>query len=198
MMAKRNDAVSNKSIENTDTPRDLTLNLTHTDIESEYSSSDESDLKDLERVLILNDAKKLKVLATAFLHPELSVSVDCTATACCYFDRNSTVEQEYFDFAEEKAQILVDAAALKKLAVDHSHTEIGVTAVDVTACGRNYFSRTSAIKHEDIVDTEERAQVLPDAAFLYKIVGIMLIPSLDLMPPILQCLHVVISSEHLL
>eukprot|EP00555_Chaetoceros_dichaeta_P003055 CAMPEP_0198248734 /NCGR_PEP_ID=MMETSP1447-20131203/452_1 /TAXON_ID=420782 /ORGANISM="Chaetoceros dichaeta, Strain CCMP1751" /LENGTH=133 /DNA_ID=CAMNT_0043933211 /DNA_START=45 /DNA_END=443 /DNA_ORIENTATION=- len=72
---------------------DLDLDLTDTESESESSSSDESDVEDIEEdleyVLILDDAKKLKALATAFLHPEASVSVDCTATARCYFNRNS-------------------------------------------------------------------------------------------------------------
>jgi len=257
------------------------LNMTDTESESDYSSSDESDVEDneedLECLLILEDAKKLKVLATAFLHPEVPVSVDYTATARCYFDRNSAaeqedveaslyrssvlddvtalkalasdyahpekkvstedpsvygrcyfnqpsaseqedvndmedrnavledvknfrvaasfylhpestvgmddstanarcffsrpsaVEQEEFDFAEEKAKILLDAAALKSLAIDYAHPEIGVTNADASAYGRNYFSRVTAVEHDDDGEAEERAQIHADAISLKKL-----------------------------
>ena len=74
----------------------------------------------------------------------------------------------------------MDAAALKNLAIDYAHPEIGVTTVDATACGRNYYFRASAIKQEDIVDAKERAQVLSDAAFLNKQVGDYAHPKLGL------------------
>ena len=46
--------------------------------------------------------------------------------------------------ADDIAFVLDEAAALKKLAIDYMHPEIGVTATDATAFGRNYFNRASA------------------------------------------------------
>jgi len=203
----------------------LSLTLDMTDTESEYSSSDESDddEEDLERVLVLEEAEKLKTLAKAFLHPEAFVTVNGTATARCYFDRNSanaqenvestddrnaimedmknlraaasfylhpehgvittdsttcgrnyfsrpsSVAQENVDDAGERAQILADAVALKKLAVDYAHLEFGVITTDPATCGRNYFSRPSSVAQEDVDDVEERAQILADAVALKKL-----------------------------
>merc|ERR1711957_886561 len=203
----------------------LSLTLDMTDTESEYSSSDESDddEEDLERVLVLEEAEKLKTLAKAFLHPEAFVTVNGTATARCYFDRNSanaqenvestddrnaimedmkdlraaasfylhpehgvittdsttcgrnyfsrpsSVAQENVDDAGERAQILADAVALKKLAVDYAHPELGVITTDPSTCGRNYFSRRSSVAQEDVDDTRERAQILADAATLKRL-----------------------------
>merc|ERR1712019_125409 len=61
--------------------------------------------------------------------------------------------------------ILAEAAALKKAAVDYAHPEIKVRTSDPSSCGRNYFSRFSALEvaHEDI---EQKAQVLADVRAL--------------------------------
>jgi len=40
----------------------------------------------------------------------------------------------------------VDAVALKKLAADYAHPELGVITTDSTALNRNYFSRLSAFE----------------------------------------------------
>jgi len=183
----------------------------------------EYDEEDLERVLVLEEAEKLKTLAKAFLHPEAFVTVNGTATARCYFDRNSanaqenvestddrnaimedmknlraaasfylhpehgvittdsttcgrnyfsrpsSVAQENVDDAGERAQILADAVALKKLAVDYAHPELGVITTDPATCGRNYFSRPSSVAQENVNDAGERAQILADAVALKKL-----------------------------
>jgi hypothetical protein len=80
-----------------------------------------------------------------YLHPELGVvTSDPTACARCYFDRASAPEQETAEYAEERRMALADAAALKKLAVDYLHPELGVVTSDPTACARCYFDRASA------------------------------------------------------
>jgi len=63
---------------------------------------------------------------------------------------------------DEIAQILSDAAALKKLAVDYAHPEIAVSTTDPSVCARNYFSRFSALEEEGDRVMEERGQVLAD------------------------------------
>eukprot|EP01083_Nonionella_stella_P086121 239040_1 len=91
------------------------------------------------------------------------------ATARCYFDRASAPEQETFEEAEERAMALADAAALKKLAVDYMHPELGVVASDALATARCYFDRASAPEQETFEEAEERAMALADAAALKKL-----------------------------
>jgi hypothetical protein len=118
------------------------------------------------------------------------VKSDPTACGRNYFDRPSVLETESCDDAEERAQILADAAALKKLAVDYLHPELPVDTRDPTACGRNYFDRASADGHDDMISdhshqwydpptevptlfsyimAKEQAQVLADAAALKRL-----------------------------
>jgi hypothetical protein len=63
--------------------------------------------------------------------------------------------------------VLLDAQALKKLAVDYLHPEQPVVTTDDIACGRNYFTRPSASELDDD-DAEERGYVLADAQALKK------------------------------
>ena len=105
-----------------------------------------------EKRRILKEAHILKTLAVAFIHPE--VPVRTTDGACFgrnYFNRASAPETEDDELADERAEILAEAAALKKLAVDYMHPEVGVTSVDGTYFGRNYFNRASAPETEDFV-----------------------------------------------
>ncbi|KAL7449509.1 hypothetical protein ACHAWC_002842, partial [Mediolabrus comicus] len=105
-----------------------------------------------ERRRILNDARALKTLSVAYLHQEAAVeTTDGAAFGRNYFNRASAPETEDDD---ERAEVLAEAAALKKLAVDYMHPEVGVTSVDGAAFGRNYFNRASAPETED---DDERA-----------------------------------------
>jgi predicted transcriptional regulator len=118
-----------------------------------------------ERAEVLADAMALKRLAVDYMHPEMPVAMCTYATAFGrnYFDRPSAAQD---DDAEERAQVLADAMALKKLAVEYMHPEMSVVCTDATACARNYFDRASAAQDED---AEERAQVLAEAAALKKL-----------------------------
>ncbi len=122
-----------------------------------------------ERLRILDDAKKLKALAVAFLHPEKPVEVDPTACARCYFDRASALEQESSEEDEYRQQVLADVKALKELAADYAHPEVGVTTADAAATARCYFDRASAPEQESLEEIEYRRQVLADAAALKKL-----------------------------
>ena len=129
----------------------------------EQESVEESE----ERAMILEDVKKLREAARHYLHPELGVvTSDPTATARCYFDRFSAVEQESVEEAEDRHMALVDAAALKQLAIDYMHPELGVVTSDPTACARCYFDRFSAVEQESVEEAEERHMALVDAAAL--------------------------------
>ena len=112
-----------------------------------------------ERLRILADAKALKEMARAYLHPEEPVvTSDATATARCYFDRASAPEQESLEEAEYRAAVLADAAALKERAVWHAHPELPVTTSDATATARCYFDRASAPHDaEQIISTSAYA-----------------------------------------
>ena len=132
----------------------------------EQESYDEAE----ERAMVLADALALKKLAVDYMHPELGVvTSDGTATARCYFDRPSAPEQESYEQAEERAMVLADAIALKKLAVDYMHPEIGVVTSDTTSTARCYFDRASAPEQESYEDAEERAAILADALALKKL-----------------------------
>merc|ERR1711957_306302 len=122
-----------------------------------------------ERALVLAEAAALKKSAVDYMHPEVGVtSTDGVCFGRNYFGRASAAEMEDDEFADERAEILEEAAALKKLAADYMHPEVGVTATDGAAFGRNYFSRPSAPEMEDMEEAEERALVLAEAAALKK------------------------------
>eukprot|EP00577_Skeletonema_sp_RCC1716_P026259 CAMPEP_0113390768 /NCGR_PEP_ID=MMETSP0013_2-20120614/10346_1 /TAXON_ID=2843 ORGANISM="Skeletonema costatum, Strain 1716" /NCGR_SAMPLE_ID=MMETSP0013_2 /ASSEMBLY_ACC=CAM_ASM_000158 /LENGTH=171 /DNA_ID=CAMNT_0000273953 /DNA_START=54 /DNA_END=565 /DNA_ORIENTATION=- /assembly_acc=CAM_ASM_000158 len=105
--------------------------------DSDYESEEESDEEEedvefdeflAERRRILGDARALKSLAVAFLHPEAPVNTsDGAAFGRNYFNRASAPEVEDDEFADERAEVLAEAAALKQLAVDYLHPEVGVT-----------------------------------------------------------------------
>lgn len=112
----------------------------------------------MERLRVLDEARKLKQLAQAFLYPERPVvATDPTACARNYFNRAS-VEVPEEDEEEERARIMDDARALKKQAVEYLHPELPVVTTDETACGRSYFGRASATEQESMEEAEERAR----------------------------------------
>ena len=120
-----------------------------------------------ERRQILSDARALRHLAIAFLHPELPVvTSDAAARARCYFNRASAFEQESVEESEVRTQILADAAALKMHAIMYAHPELPVVTSDATSTARCYFDRGSAFEQESVEESEERAQILADAAAL--------------------------------
>eukprot|EP01083_Nonionella_stella_P240491 840661_1 len=122
-----------------------------------------------ERAEVMEEAAALKKSAMAYLHPEIGVKfVDATLFGRNYFNRFSAPETEDMEEADERAQVLAEAASLKKSAVDYMHPEIGVTATDSTVYGRNYFNRASAPNTEDAEEADERAHVLSEAAALKK------------------------------
>merc|ERR1711902_188562 len=100
------------------------------------------------------EAAALKKSAVDYMHPEVGVaSADGASFGrnfFCrnYFNRSSAPEAEEGELEEERARVLVEAAALKKSAVDYMHPEVGVVAADATSFGRNYFNRFSAFSTE--------------------------------------------------
>jgi len=123
-----------------------------------------------ERAAVLAEADALKKLAVDYLHPEVGVtSTDGAAFGRNYFNRASAPDTEDDEFADERAEVLAEAAALKKLAVDYLHPEVGVTSTDGAAFGRNFFNRASAPDMEDDEFADERAEVLAEAAALKKL-----------------------------
>jgi adenosyl cobinamide kinase/adenosyl cobinamide phosphate guanylyltransferase len=157
--------------------KQVTLSLAETSVGDESDEGEDSDDEydaefeeaRAERRRILEEAKELKKLARMYLHPEDPIVTNPSACARCYFDRASAVEQESYEEAEERANVLADAANLKRLAVHYMHPEIGVKTTDSTAYARNYFDRASAVEQESYEEAEERANVLADAANLKRL-----------------------------
>ena len=118
------------------------------------SAPEQESLEEMEeRAQILADAKALKDRAVMYAHPELPVEVSAIATARCYFDRASAPEQESLEEMEERAQILADAADLKKMAVLYAHPELPIE-VSPIATARCFFDRASApYDAEQIIST---------------------------------------------
>jgi endonuclease V-like protein UPF0215 family len=130
-----------------------------------YSAPEQETLKEAdERAQVLKDLEQLKQAAAAYLHPERPVvTTDSMACGRNYFTRTSAPDQLTLEEADERAQILADAAALKMSARDYMHPELPVVTSDSAACGRNYFTRASAPEQESLEDAEVRAQILEDA-----------------------------------
>eukprot|EP01083_Nonionella_stella_P180607 644467_1 len=129
--------------------------------------------------MALADAAALKQAAVDYLHPELGVVTSgATASARCYFDRASAPEQESVEEAEYRIMALADVAALKKLAVDYLHPELGVVTSDATASARCYFDRASAPEQESVEEAEYRIMALADVAALKKLAVDYLHPEL--------------------
>ena len=147
-----------------------------------YSAPETEDMEVLaERLRILDDARSLKILAVAYLHPEkvgfnrhfLLEGTDPAVFGRNYFNRYSAPETEEFEVAEERARVLAEAAALKKVAMEHMHPEVGVTSIDGACFGRNYFNRYSAPEVEDEEVADERAEILEDAAALKRLAAVV-------------------------
>lgn len=101
------------------------------------TEEEEEDEEWLERLRILDDARKLKQVAEFFLLAEKPVATDATACGRCFFERPSAEERTSGD-EMEYLQIIADAKALKKAAVDYGHREINVET-DCTAYARCFF-----------------------------------------------------------
>merc|ERR1712174_89902 len=121
-----------------------------------FMADSDSEVDEKERELILGEATMLKELATNYQHPEVKVdSSDATLFGRNYFNRFDGSEVVEEEDAEERAQILADAAALKKEAVYYNCPEASVD-VDPTAFGRKFFTSDS----DSEIDEEEREQIL--------------------------------------
>jgi len=66
-------------------------------------------------------------------------ATDATVFGRNYFNRPSAPETEDLEYANARARVLAEAAALKKHAVDYMHPEIGVKNVDGTAFARSIY-----------------------------------------------------------
>ena len=133
--------------------------------------------EEAERAMILQEAASMKKLATDYLHPELPVVSDGFACGRNYFSRPSAESYDSDEDQEERAMILEEAVAMKKLAVDYLHPELPVS-VDATACGRNYFTRPSAPQQEDVDLAQERDLVMEDMKMLKQVAVDYLHPEL--------------------
>lgn len=115
---------------------------------------DDEDLTE-NREAILADARKLKEVASWYHHPETKVSSSVAVTRN-FFTRPSAEEEDASSMDEEdKALVLADALALKKLAVDYLHPELPV--VSSINCIRNFFDKPSAKGHTDYIHSHGHA-----------------------------------------
>jgi hypothetical protein len=113
----------------------------------------ESEEEATARAEVLKDAQDLKAFAAQCRAPEAPVVADPEVTGRNYFDRVSAALPDSADEDfEDREQVLADALALKKLAVDFLHPEVGIANRSVAA-GRSYFDRPSARGHDQMVHT---------------------------------------------
>jgi len=129
--------------------------------------------------MALEDSSTLKKLAIDFFHPEIGVAISSpksTATGRCYFKRPSAPKQKSAEEAEYHHLVLTDADALKRLAVDYLHPEIGVDNTDPTATARCYFDRPSELIQGKIASSATRAVAKMAAATQ---TGVKTLPTVD-------------------
>merc|ERR1711862_23831 len=130
-----------------------------------FTATSDMDEDEEERVQILAETAMFKKFASDYLHPETKVeNTDATLFGRNYFNKPDAPEVSSLDEAEERAQIIADAALLKQGAFNYNHPEASIT-VDSTAFGRNYFAATSCADE----DEEERAQILAEVAMFKKL-----------------------------
>jgi hypothetical protein len=139
-------------------------NEIHLSLDFESNFTDEMEE---ERKSVLAEASQLKEAASWYLEPEKPIAVDPTLFGRNYFSRPSAPEQEYVENIEERELILAEVNELKMIADWYRNPEKEVT-VYATACGRNFFTRPSA-PFVDEEETEEREEILADAAELLKV-----------------------------
>merc|ERR1712194_592166 len=129
-----------------------------------FTATSDMDEDEEERVHILAEAAMLKKFASDYLYPETKVeNADATLFGRNYFNKPDAEDVCSVDEAEERAQIIADAALLKQGAFNYNHPEASIT-VDSTAFGRNYFAATSCADE----DEEDRAQILAEVAMFKK------------------------------
>jgi hypothetical protein len=117
-----------------------------------------------ERDRILMEANNLKKVAEWYLNPEKPV-ISSVAVTRNFFSRPSAEEVREIAEEHEKQLILVDAAKLKKLAVDYLHPEKPVESS--VNCIRNYFDRPSAKGHSDYIHSQGHAIQLHEVTAQY-------------------------------
>lgn len=136
---------------------------------SRLSAPEQEDVDDIEeRELILAEVNELKMVADWYRNPEKEVTVYATACGRNFFNRPSAPIEDEGD-AEEREEILADAAELLRVAKWYMYPEKPVT-VYATASGRNFFSRPSA-PPVDVEMEEERLRILADAKQLKEVAG---------------------------
>jgi len=143
-----------------------------------YESDEELNAGLEERREILKDAQLLKQYASFHLHPEAPVTSNGNACGRNYFSRPSALEYDSLEEMEERNMILEEAALLKQYATFHLHPELPVKTTDANACGRNYFSRPSALEYDSLEEMEERIKILEEAALLEQYATFHLHPEL--------------------
>jgi len=119
-----------------------------------------AEVVDADHEQVLADVCVLKKLAADYHHPEVGVeSVDSACFGRNYFN-SLNVDASIDD--NERAIVLSKASALKKLAGDYHHPEVGVESADPTCFGRNYFKSTEIIGNHAQVDYHH-----PEAGILF-------------------------------
>jgi len=106
-----------------------------------------------ERAKILAEVASLKATALGYSQPNKAIDhVDPTLFGRNYVTAISADTASSADFYEERAQVLSEANALKKAAVDYAHPEVGVAPSEPTAFARNFF-HTTAVSDDAKIST---------------------------------------------
>jgi hypothetical protein len=114
-----------------------------------------------ERLRVLEDSRKLRLVAEFFMHPEAKVQSAHSVTRC-FFDRPSAPERVALEDMEEQAQVMEDLKLLKQHAIFFYHPEQNIAVTDATAFGRNYFDRASGPEQISEDELDQMDEIFKD------------------------------------
>jgi len=118
-----------------------------------------------ERRQILATAAEMKKIASWYLHPSQPLETSPMASARCYFDRASAVEQETKENADDRAEALEAAKEMSKVVSWFTNPSQPVEVSPMASAHCTFSDKVMDSKEE----ADERAEILADCKQLSKV-----------------------------
>ncbi|GMI04365.1 hypothetical protein TrLO_g9665 [Triparma laevis f. longispina] len=118
-----------------------------------------------ERRQILATAAEMKKIASWYLHPSQPLETSPMASARCYFDRASAVEQETKENADDRAEALEAAKEMSKVVSWFTNPSQPVEVSPMASAHCTFSDKDMNSKEE----ADERAEILEDCKQLSKV-----------------------------
>ncbi|GMH85897.1 hypothetical protein TL16_g10375 [Triparma laevis f. inornata] len=118
-----------------------------------------------ERRQILATAAEMKKIASWYLHPSEPLETSPMASARCYFDRASAVEQETKENADDRAEALEAAKEMSKVVSWFTNPSQPVEVSPMASAHCTFSDKDMNSKEE----ADERAEILEDCKQLSKV-----------------------------